>query len=153
DAPFIVRLLNDPGWLRFIGDRGVRDEEDARAYLVRGPLAMYARNGFGLWRVARRDDGAPVGMCGLIKRDSLPDVDVGFAFLPAYRGRGYAAEAAAATLALASTRYRLSRVVAIVSPDNLRSIRLLEKLGMSREGSSPASDPADPTLLFALDLG
>ncbi|HEY5862773.1 MAG TPA: GNAT family N-acetyltransferase, partial [Casimicrobiaceae bacterium] len=137
DAPFVVRLVTDPDWIRYIGDRGVRTDDDARGYLERGPIAMYARHGFGLWRVARREDGLPVGMCGLIKRDTLPDVDVGFAFLPAYRGLGYAAEAAAATLALASERYGLRRVVAIASPDNVRSLRLLEKLGMTPEGTTP----------------
>ena len=152
DAPFILRLVNDPDWLRYIGDRGVRTEDDARAYLERGPIAMYARHGFGLWRVARREDGEPVGMCGLIKRDTLPDVDVGFAFLPEYRGMGYAAEAAAATIALASERYGLRRVVAIASPDNVRSLRLLEKLGMTSEGMTPGGDPDDPTLLYARNL-
>lgn len=152
DAAFIVRLLNDPDWIRFIGDRNVRSEDDARAYLECGPLAMYARNGFGLWRVTRRDDGMPVGMCGLIKRDTLPDVDVGFAFLPAYRGQGYAVEAATAALALAAERYGLARVIAIVSPDNERSRRLLTKLGMTFEGPTPGADPADPTVLYARDL-
>ena len=152
DASFIVRLVNDSDWIRYIGDRGVRTEEDARAYLERGPIAMYARHGFGLWRVARREDGLPVGMCGLIKRDTLPDVDVGFAFLPEHRGLGYAAEAAAATMALASERYGLRRVVAIASPDNARSLRLLEKLGMTSEGMTPGGDPDDPTLLYARNL-
>jgi RimJ/RimL family protein N-acetyltransferase len=152
DAPFIVQLLNDPDWIRYIGDRDIRTDDDARAYLARGPLAMYAKNGFGLWRVARRDDGTPVGMCGLIKRDTLPDVDVGFAFLPAYRGLGYAEEAAAATLALAADRYGLTRVVAIASPDNERSLRLLEKLGMTFEGPAPGGDSTDPTVLYALNL-
>jgi RimJ/RimL family protein N-acetyltransferase len=152
DAPFVVRLVTDPDWIRYIGDRGVRTEDDARAYLERGPIAMYARHGFGLWRVARREDGVPVGMCGLIKRDTLPDVDVGFAFLPEYRGQGYAAEAAAATLALAAERYGLRRVVAIASPDNERSLRLLEKLGMTSEGTTPNADPDDPTVLYARAL-
>ena len=152
DAPFIVRLLNDPDWIRFIGDRNVRSEDDARAYLERGPLAMYARNGFGLWRVTRREDGEPIGTCGLIKRDTLPDVDVGFAFLPQHRGRGYAEEAARATMTLASERYGLARVVAIVSPDNDDSRRLLEKLGMTSEGMTPGADPDDPTVLYARDL-
>ena len=152
DAPFVVRLVTDPDWIRYIGDRGVRTDDDARGYLERGPIAMYARHGFGLWRVARREDGLPVGMCGLIKRDTLPDVDVGFAFLPAYRGLGYAAEAAAATLALASERYGLRRVVAIASPDNVRSLRLLEKLGMTSEGTTPNADPDDPTVLYARAL-
>jgi RimJ/RimL family protein N-acetyltransferase len=152
DAPFVLRLVNDPDWIRYIGDRGVRTEDDARGYLERGPIAMYARHSFGLWRVARREDGLPVGMCGLIKRETLPDVDVGFAFLPDYRGMGYAAEAVAATMALAAERYGLRRVVAIASPDNARSLRLLEKLGMSSEGMTPGGDPDDPTLLYARDL-
>jgi len=148
DAAFIVELLNDPDWLRYIGDRGVRTPEDALAYLARGPIAMYERHGFGLWLVARRGDGAPLGMAGLIKRDSLPDVDIGFAFLPAYRRAGFAREAAAAVLALAWSRYALRRVVAIVSPDNAPSRRLLERLGMRFEGDAPGSTTADPLVLY-----
>jgi RimJ/RimL family protein N-acetyltransferase len=149
DAPFVVRLLNDPDWIRYIGDRGVRTDDEARAYLERGPLALYARHGFGLWRVARRVDGQPIGMCGLIKRETLLDVDLGFALLPAFRGQGYAEEAAAATMQLASQRFGLARVVAIASPDNARSRRLLEKLGMTCQGPTPGADPGDPTLLYA----
>lgn len=148
DAAFIVELLNDPDWLRYIGDRNVRTPEDALAYLARGPIAMYERHGFGLWLVARRADGAPLGMAGLIKRDSLPDVDIGFAFLPAYRSAGFAREAAEAVLALAWTRYALARVVAIVSPDNAPSRRLLERLGMHFEGDAPGSTEADPLVLY-----
>lgn len=133
DADFILALLNDPDWLRFIGDRGVRTPDDARAYLLRGPIASYARHGFGLWRVERKEDGAPAGICGLVDRDGLDDVDVGFAFLPAFRGKGYAFEAASATLAHARDALGLSRVLAIVSPDNARSIALLEKLGLRFE--------------------
>jgi RimJ/RimL family protein N-acetyltransferase len=152
DAPFIVRLLNDPDWIRYIGDRNVRDEDGARGYLERGPMAMYAKYGFGLWRLARLADGEPLGMCGLIKRDSLPDVDVGFALLPQYRKLGYAEEAARATMALAHSRYGLARVVAIASPDNGPSRRLLEKLGMSFEGMTPGADAGDPTVLYARSL-
>jgi RimJ/RimL family protein N-acetyltransferase len=153
DAPFIVRLLNDADWIRYIGDRDVRTVDDARAYLERGPIALYARHGFGLWRVARRADGIAIGMCGLIKRDTLPDVDIGFALLPEYRGMGYAMEAAEATMAVAKQRYGLRRVVAIASPENARSLRLLERLGMTAEGMAPGADPQDPTLLYARDLG
>jgi len=148
DAAFIVELLNDPDWLRYIGDRNVRTAEDALAYLARGPIAMYERHGFGLWLVARRGDGAPLGMAGLIKRDSLPDVDIGFAFLPAYRRAGFAREAAEAVLALAWSRYALRRVVAIVSPGNAPSRRLLERLGMHVEGEAPGSTEADPLVLY-----
>src|SRR5688572_10191278 len=88
DAPLILELLNDPAWLRFIGDRKVRSIEDARAYLEKGPMRSYADRGFGLWLVERKSDGSAVGMCGLVKRDELPDVDIGFAFLEAFRRRG-----------------------------------------------------------------
>ena len=100
DAPFTLALLNDPAWLEFIGDKGVRTLEDARDYLRNGPIAMYEREGFGLYLVLRKRGGVPIGMCGLIKRASLADVDVGFAFLPDHRGQGYAHEATAAVLAL-----------------------------------------------------
>src|SRR5690606_38235364 len=86
DAPFVLELLNDPAWLEHIGDRGVRTLDDARAYLAAGPVAMYAEHGFGLYLVEVREDGAPAGICGLVRRDFLDDVDLGFAFLPRYRG-------------------------------------------------------------------
>lgn len=149
DAPFIVALLTDPDWLRYIGDRGVRTEEEARGYLAAGPLASYAAHGFGLYRVARRDTGVPIGMCGLLRRETLPDVDLGFAFLPAYRGQGYAREAAAATLAYARGTLGLARILAIVSPENAASMRVLEALGMAREGMVRLSDDRDAVWLFA----
>jgi RimJ/RimL family protein N-acetyltransferase len=133
DSAFILRLLNDPGWLRFIGDRGVRTMADARKYIVDGPIAMYARCGFGLYLVERTADGAPLGMCGLIKRDSLPDVDIGFAFLPEFSGQGYAHEAAAAVMTYGKNTIALKRIVGITSHDNERSIKLLEKIGLRFE--------------------
>ena len=151
DDAFIHELLNDPAWLRFIGDKGVRTLADARDYIVRGPLAMYARAGFGLYRVERKSDGESIGMCGLIKRDSLPDVDIGFAFLPAYRSQGYAYEAAAATITYGRERLGIGRIVAIVSPDNQPSARLLEKLGMRLQHSLRLADDADEVCLYAHD--
>ena len=131
DAAFILELLNDPAWLRFIGDKGVHSQDDSRDYLRKGPLAMYERHGFGLYLVERKDGRVPIGMCGLIKRDSLEDVDIGFAYLPAYRTQGYAYEAAAAVLVHGRSDFGLQRIVAITSPDNTRSIALLERLGMT----------------------
>ncbi len=128
DAEFVLALLTDPAWLRFIGDKGARTLEDARAYINNGPMAMYERLGFGLFVTERKSDGVPMGMCGLIKRDGLDDVDIGFAFLPAYRGRGYAFEAAAAVMDYGRNIVGLTRIVAITSPDNESSARLLEKL-------------------------
>ena len=133
DDAFILELLNDPDWLRFIGDRGVHTLEDARHYIETVPMAMIAREGFGLWLVERRGDHTPIGVCGLIRRPRLADVDLGFAFLPAHRGQGYAFEAAEATLQHAKVVQGLARVVAITSPGNTSSIRLLEKLGMRFE--------------------
>ena len=134
DAPFIVALLTDPDWLRYIGDRGVRTLDDARRYLETGPMASYAAHGFGLYRVALRDSGVPIGMCGLLRRETLPDVDIGFAFLPDYRTQGFAVESARATLRYARETLGLDRIVAIVSPENAASIRVLETLGMVQEG-------------------
>ena len=104
DAEFIFRLVNDPSWLRFIGDKNVHNLDDARRYLREGPLDMYQRFGFGMFRVEERASGLPTGMCGLIKRDTLPDVDVGYAFLPEFRGKGYAFEAANAVWSMAIER-------------------------------------------------
>jgi [ribosomal protein S5]-alanine N-acetyltransferase len=137
DAPLIVELLNDPAWLRFIGDRKVRSIEDARGYLENGPMKSYAQNGFGLWLVERKSDAMALGMCGLVKRDELPDVDIGFAFLEPFRGNGYAYEAASATLEYAHATLGFERVVAIASPDNERSGRLLAKLAFECEGDLP----------------
>jgi RimJ/RimL family protein N-acetyltransferase len=133
DAGFILRLLNEPSWLRFIGDKGVRTVEDARDYIVNGPMAMYARHGFGLWLVELRDAAVPIGMCGLIKRDSLEDVDLGYALLPEHWGKGYAREAAAASMAHGRDAVGLRRIVAFTDPDNEPSRRLLEDLGFAFE--------------------
>jgi [ribosomal protein S5]-alanine N-acetyltransferase len=153
DAPFIVALLNQPSFLANIGDRGVRDENDALRYLREGPMAMYEKYGFGLWHVSRREDGAAMGMCGLLRRDTLPDVDVGYAFFPEFWGKGYAFEAADATMRQAAARFALTRVLAIVSPGNEPSIRVLEKLGMRFEGMFSAR-PGEPEVrLYGLALG
>jgi len=131
DATFIFDLLNDPGWLRFIGDRGIHTLDDARNYILQGPVAMYARHGFGLYLTVRKQDGVPIGLCGLLKRDGLADVDIGYAFLPQFRGQGYAAEAAAAVMAYGKNVLELARIVAITAPDNERSAKVLEKLGLT----------------------
>jgi len=149
DAGFILELVNEPSWIRFIGDKNVRDVEGARAYLERGPIDSYRKRGFGLNLVALRASGAPIGMCGLIKRDSLPDVDIGFAFVPEHWGKGYAFEAASAVLERAKDVHAMRRVVAIASPGNRRSIDLLGRLGMAFEAELDLAGDGDKTLLFA----
>lgn len=132
DAPFIFELVNDPDWLRNIGDRNVRSLDDARAYIEKGPMDMYARVGFGLWLTTLKN-GTPIGICGLLKRDTLEDVDIGFAFMPAFRAQGYAHEAAAGTLSYGRDTLGLRRIVATTVPHNDASGRLLEKLGFRFE--------------------
>ena len=149
DAAFILELVNEPSWLRFIGDKGIRTLEAARTYIVDGPMRMYARHGFGLWLVVLREGSVPLGICGLIKRDSLDDVDLGFAFLPRHWRNGYALESAAAALSYGREVVGLKRIVAIASPDNDRSARLLGKLGFRCEKRIALGD-ADEVDLFAI---
>lgn len=148
DAPFIFELVNDPGWLQYIGDRGVRTFDDARRYILDGPVSMYQRFGFGLYLVELKEGRVPIGICGLMKRDTLDDVDIGFAFLPAYRANGYALEAAAASMAYAKEALGIPRIVAITTPDNDRSARLLEKLGLRFQRLMKLTPEAEEVRLF-----
>ena len=149
DAEFIVELLNQPSFLRFIGDKGVRNTEDAVRYLETGPLASYEQHGFGLYLVELKESGIAIGMCGLLKRDSLPDVDVGFAFLPHHWSQGYAFESASAVMTYGRKALGLRRIVAITSPNNDASIRLLEKIGLRFERLIKLSEDQDEVRLFA----
>jgi len=128
DAAFMLELLNEPSFLHNIGDKGVKTVNEAVSYLQNGPMASYQRFGFGVYLVELKETGTSIGLCGLIKRDELPDVDVGFAFLPAYWSKGYASEAAAAVVGFGKREFGIQRIVAIARPDNTGSIRVLEKL-------------------------
>src|SRR6478736_3465626 len=119
DAGFIRQLMNEPAWLRFIGNKNVRTVTDAEGYIERGPKAMYARHGFGLWLVALKETATAFGICGLIKRETLPDVDLGFAFLESHWRNGYAYEATSATIVHGQELLGLGRIIAILSPDNI----------------------------------
>ncbi len=141
DAGFVLRLLNEPSFIQNIGDKGIRTLEQAARYLADGPIQSYARNGHGLNLVSLKDSLQPIGMCGLLKRDVFPDVDLGYAFLPEFCSRGYAYEAAAAILRWCRGLPRLTRIVAFVSPG--RVLVLLAPSGRftaSRPG--PARRPA-----------
>ena len=129
DAPFILRLLNEASFLHFIGDKGVRNLDEARRYIESGPIASYEHFGFGLYLVQCKASGDPAGMCGLIRRDTLEDVDLGFAFVPQFWSRGFAGEACEAVLQQAWNDLRLQNVVAVTAVDNERSISLLQRLG------------------------
>jgi [ribosomal protein S5]-alanine N-acetyltransferase len=149
DAEFIFELTNEPSFIRYIGDKGVRNLDDARKYIQDGPLSSYERNGFGLYRVELKDTGAAIGTCGLLKRDTLPHPDIGFAFLPAYWSQGYAFESAAAVMNYAREALKLKRILAITSPDNQASAKLLGKIGLRFERMIKLSDDAEEIKLFS----
>lgn len=133
DAAFVLRIVNEPSFLRYIGDRGVRNLDDARKYIAEGPVAGYARDGHGLMRVDRKSDGVVLGMCGLLKRDALPGPDIGFSFLPEFWSQGYALESARGVVSHARGTLGIGRILAITTRDNGPSMRLLDKLGFRFE--------------------
>ena len=152
DVEFILQLLNEPSFIQNIGDRGVRTLADAQSYILNGPVASCARNGFGLYLVVLKETHKSIGMCGLIKRDALDDVDIGYAFLPAFWSKGYAVESALAVKAYAKDVIGLKRLVAITDPLNEGSIRVLEKLGMWFEKMVRLSQDDIELKLFAIDF-
>ena len=149
DAPFILELLNTPTWLQFIGDRNVHSIEDAENYLLNGSLKSYQENGFGFYAVIEKTNIQTIGMCGLIKRDTLPDIDIGFAFLPNLIGKGFGFEIASATLDYALNVLKIKRIIAIVNPENEKSIGLIRKIGMQFEEMIKFGDDGKELMLFA----
>jgi RimJ/RimL family protein N-acetyltransferase len=149
----VLGLVNEPSWLRYIGDKHVHTLADAERYIADGPARSYAAHGFGLYLTETRAEGTPVGMCGLIKRDSLPDVDIGFAFLPRYWKQGFAFESARAIIDYGYREIGLRRIVAITQPDNRASIRLLERLGLRFERVVRLGDDPTELQLFAPAAG
>jgi RimJ/RimL family protein N-acetyltransferase len=148
DAAFILELLNEPEFIRNIGDREVRSLEDARRYIRSGTVTGYEKSGFGLYLVELQEDATPIGICGLLKRDYLDDVDVGFALSEKFRNRGYAFEAACAVMRYGQQVLRLGRIVAITAPDNHASIKVLRRLGLEFERNIRVPDVARDTSLF-----
>lgn len=151
DAEFILELLNEPAFIQNIVDRGVRNLDGARDYILNGPVASYRKNGFGLYRVGLKDSDTPIGMCGLVKRETLEDVDIGYAFLARHWSKGYAFESASAVMDYGRGAIGLKRIVAVVSPGNHGSIRVLEKLGLSFERNIQLPGYSGEGLLFTPD--
>ena len=152
DAHFYLELLNTPAFIANIGDRQIRSVQAARESIRNGPLAMQAARGHSIYLVELKADRRPIGMSGLIKRDALDDVDLGYAFLPAYFGMGYAYEAALAVLHHARHQIGLARVLAITSPANEASARVLRKLGMRLEKTVQLTPGEANTRLYRLDF-
>jgi len=151
DAPFIVDLVNTPGWIENIGDRNIHTHEDATRYIHNGPMRSYVLHGFGLWLVEKRDDNAPLGMCGILKREYLNEPDIGFAFLPQYHGQGFAFEVASETINYAKDKLDIPVMSAITLAKNKSSIKLLEKLGLSFKKIVHVADTKEDLLLFSND--
>ncbi len=149
DSGFILELLNNPSWLKYIGDRGVKTINDASNYITEKLVKSYETNGFGLYMTMLKIENVPIGMCGLIKRDTLEDVDIGFALSPVFSGNGYALEAALVTMAYAKTVLKLQRIVAITTPDNSNSINLLKKLKFNFEKMIRLSGDDAELMLFS----
>jgi [ribosomal protein S5]-alanine N-acetyltransferase len=155
DAAFILELLNTPTWLKFIGDRKVHSIDDAKNYLLNGSMKSYAENGFGFYAVVEKTDTSDrtnqtIGMCGLIKRDALPDIDIGFAFLPNLISKGFGYEIASATLDYAFNILKINRIIAIVNPENKKSIGLIKKIGMQFEEMIKLGDDDKELMLFGI---
>ena len=152
DAPFILNLVNQQSWLEYIGDKGVRHLKDAETY-IQLVIDTYQKHGFGLYLVEKSSSSETIGICGLVKRESLQDFDIGFALLPQFEGNGYAFESASAILQLAKDEFKLQRIAAICTPDNHSSIMLLEKLGFRLDLSSFPDPNGKPLKLFTVALG
>lgn len=153
DAPFYLAMLSDPDFKQHIADRGVRSVEGALANMRDRVFASYDAHGFGMWLVCRRDSGEALGMAGLVKREFLPEVDLGYAFLPAGRGAGFATEVCRGIMDYAASAFGLSRLAAIVSPQNAASIRVLQRLGFSHTGQVRFPDDGDVCEYYLAELG
>jgi len=152
DAPFILELLNDPSFIQNIGDRNVRTIADAESYITKGPVSSYEKNGFGLDLVILKETGESIGICGLIKRDTLEDVDIGYAFLPKFWRKGYAVESALAVLEYGQQVKGLKRIVAITLKENKGSVRVLEMIGLKFEKIVKLEEDDEELMLFAINL-
>jgi [ribosomal protein S5]-alanine N-acetyltransferase len=152
DSAFYFELWKQPLWIKYIGDKKFQSVDDARVALIKGPMEMYDRLGFSLYVVSLKANGSPIGMCGLIKRDYLDDVDIGYGLLPAYSGKGYALEAAQAAMQYAKEKLKLKRLVAICTSDNQKSISLLKKIGMRHEKMVTVPHDETPLMLFVTEI-
>jgi RimJ/RimL family protein N-acetyltransferase len=152
DAELMLAVWNDPAFVRFVGDRGIRTLDEARTTMEEGAMKLYSDYGYGPFRVALRDDDSAIGICGLFRRDGLDDPDIGFATLPGYCGKGYAHEAACAVVDHARHDLGLARLTAIVSPENEASVGLIRKLGLQFERMHHMAGDDDEVAIYGMRL-
>jgi [ribosomal protein S5]-alanine N-acetyltransferase len=148
DFRFIYRLLNEPTWIKYIGDKGIKTEDDAKNYIQTGPLQMYKDYGFGLYLVTLKETAVPIGLCGLIKRPSLENIDLGYAFLPEHTGKGYAFEATKAVMDYGKEQLSIEKLIAITTIDNIKSEKVLLKLGFSYDSLIKGTNDLEELKLF-----
>ncbi len=151
ESAFIFELLNSPGWLEFIGDRGIKTLDDARNYILQKMIHGYEQHGVGLLLVKLKTNETAIGICGLIKRPGLDDIDIGFAFLPEFTGKGYAFEAASICVIDAFKTRKLNRIVAITIEANTHSRRLLEKIGLRFEKKFFMEGDPEELMLYSIN--
>lgn len=149
DSRFFRELMNSPNWIEFIGDRGIRNDQDAAKYIEDSLITSYAENGFGLYKMCLKDSGRPIGICGFIKRTYLDNPDIGFAILPQYEGKGYAYEAAMATMAFGKSQLKLKKILAVTTEKNRKSRKLLSKIGLIEIGKIKPDNGETEFLLFS----
>jgi len=149
DAPFFFQLMNSPGWLQFIGDRGIISEELAANYIKKNIIKSYEDHGFGLYKMSLNENEIPIGICGFLKRDYLDYADIGFAILPEYEGKGYVFEVAKKLMQYGLNTLELNPILAITSSDNVRSQRLLLKIGFKETGTITPPKDNQELLLFS----
>lgn len=152
DSEFVYKLVNTPKWIKFIGDRKINSIKDSEKYLTKGPLKSYTQNGFGMWLIVLKHSLIPIGICGILKREFINDLDIGFAMLPKYENNGYGYEAANATLTFAKHKLKISRIVGFTLDYNNHSINLLNKLGFKFEKMIRLPNNDENMALFAKSL-
>ncbi len=152
DAPFILELFNTPSWIKFIGDRGLRSEKDAQDYINDRLRAAYESLGFGFYLTKKKEGDLSIGICGLVKREGLEYVDIGFAFLPQFEGQGFGFESASAVMDYAQHTLKISSIAGITVPENKNSIALLEKLGLRFEKMVQLPNDTEEIMLFVKQL-
>ncbi|MCB0383646.1 MAG: GNAT family N-acetyltransferase [Psychroserpens sp.] len=153
DAPFLLELMNTPGWIKYIGDRNIKTVKQAETYIENNQLKCYETHGFGYYKIqVKAENLKTIGTSGLLKRDNLDHVDIGFSFIPNYHGKGYGFEAASEIINLAKTKFNIKTLCAITLPINQPSIHLLEKLGLSYQKTVKPFDNDEELLLFAKNL-
>ena len=152
DAPFFLKLVNTPHWIKYIGDRNLKTIQDAENYLTNGILKSYKEFGFGFYLLQNKSDSEPIGICGLVKRDPLDEVDFGFALLPEFEAQGFGFEASIAILKIAEDIFKIKKILAITLPINSNSIKLLDKLGFNYEKRVKLYEDDEELLLFAKQL-